>query len=732
MLCSEGIVDLTTTAQAITPHPPLHMQERLLRHPDGGVNVNLNLNNLTLDVVQGHSRKSSVNTTTTTNSNATYGLLDYYTEDNDHEQDNENENGHDHNHNHNQDNETPSLLAMRPHSPSKASHLRQEVHIDEEVDKPQPQPQPQDHINEHEQELQRKLQLQSSREDLNALREAISESISLSVPHNGGFVNFRRSKTKSKSTIMTKARTKPKAKDLKKFRNALHDRYGFKKTSPYVSTDDYNEWWDEYAPYTLRRSGKWIKFLEKMGCFVDPQIGDGIPKAFPVKSAEMAKFVKKGIPAEWRGAAWFSFVGGEELLKEHRGLYDALVDQVWDLKNENSEAIEKDLHRTFPENIYFTNNQPTDIHQTDDDTNTERDIESPILTALRRVLRCFSLYKPTIGYCQSLNFIAGLMLLFMEEEKAFWMLVIVTERFLPGVHESSLEGLAVNQGMLLLCLKRHLPEVWKIIMDNDMESSMDLSGTDPSTEEDDTSYLFFLPTLTFCTTSWFMSLFIGVLPIETTLRIWDIIFYESSKTIFQVSLGIFKMLDPELRKCYCRAHGLSISNATSVVSQLARHSDSDLITRLASNNKSNTSLTDAVTDNTSSYNREILSSELFQLIQNTPKRIVNVNLFIEECFRHDSSSFCNLSQQEIKRCRDFVIQSRERHATLIERRKELGMTPQERKELLKQERELSRISKVWDGNLDLDRAPGRGLRTAYWNAGLNRRIKKIYSKGPKE
>ena len=45
--------------------------------------------------------------------------------------------------------------------------------------------------------------------------------------------------------------------------------------------------------------------------------------------------------------------------------------------------------------------------------------------ALGRVLLAFSVHKPDIGYCQSMNYIAALLLLAMEEdeEAAFWVLV---------------------------------------------------------------------------------------------------------------------------------------------------------------------------------------------------------------------------------------------------------------------------------------------------------------------
>ena len=41
---------------------------------------------------------------------------------------------------------------------------------------------------------------------------------------------------------------------------------------------------------------------------------------------------------------------------------------------------------------------------------------------LRRVLVAFSWDNTSIGYCQSMNFVCAIFLLFMEEEEAFWYL----------------------------------------------------------------------------------------------------------------------------------------------------------------------------------------------------------------------------------------------------------------------------------------------------------------------
>ena len=43
--------------------------------------------------------------------------------------------------------------------------------------------------------------------------------------------------------------------------------------------------------------------------------------------------------------------------------------------------------------------------------------------SLRRVLKAYSVYDREIGYCQGMNFIAGMFLTLVPEEQAFWMLV---------------------------------------------------------------------------------------------------------------------------------------------------------------------------------------------------------------------------------------------------------------------------------------------------------------------
>ena len=186
------------------------------------------------------------------------------------------------------------------------------------------------------------------------------------------------------------------------------------------------------------------------------------------------------------------------------------------------EAIERDLHRTFPDNVKFKPHPSTSPPR-----------ETPILASLRRVLCAFALHSPKIGYCQSLNFIAALLLLFLPEEKSFWMLHIITMLYLPGTHEVSLEGANIDLWVLMVALKNTLPTIWAKI------------GAGGMTEDDGRKSK--LPPISLCTTSWFMSLFIGTLPIETVLRVWDVLFYEGSRTLFRVAISIFRIGEQRIK-----------------------------------------------------------------------------------------------------------------------------------------------------------------------------------------
>lgn len=65
-----------------------------------------------------------------------------------------------------------------------------------------------------------------------------------------------------------------------------------------------------------------------------------------------------------------------------------------------------------------------------------------------------------VGYCQSLNFMAGAMLLFMEEESAFWLMCNVVEDLLPDDYYSkTMIGTYVDQFVLAYIIKTTMPKL---------------------------------------------------------------------------------------------------------------------------------------------------------------------------------------------------------------------------------------------------------------------------------
>ncbi|KAG7122102.1 GTPase-activating protein gyp3 like [Verticillium longisporum] len=404
------------------------------------------------------------------------------------------------------------------------------------------------------------------------------------------------------------------------------DRYGFRKANQYVTREQYDTWNTGYVEYLARRRKKWVAYHKEMGLLTDKP--DRFP---PPASTKTKRFVRKGIPPDWRGAAWFYYAGGPAILAEYSGVYDELLTKQ--VSAVDAEAIERDLHRTFPDNIKFKPNNlstNTDSSRSSNQTTSEtassggEDGEPRMISSLRRVLRAFAIQNPLIGYCQSLNFLAGLLLLFLEtEEQAFWLLNVITRVYLPGTHAMSLEGSKVDLGVLMGAIRESMPAVWAKIgdeMDGDPnESRPTTSGASAAKKArsrrkhmaNKSVSTDRLPPITLCMTAWFMSCFIGTLPIETTLRVWDVFFLESSKTLFRVALTIFKLGEAEIK---------------------------------------------AIAD----------PMEMFSVVQAMPRRLIDANALMESCYKR-RNAFGHLNQETI----DALRQER-RDKTQLDRDKLAG------------------------------------------------------------
>lgn len=511
---------------------------------------------------------------------------------------------------------------------------------------------------QHEQEEQQQNQKQQKVEDL----ESVSKNQnSVLRGLNDSRSSFRESTNLQQmssihSSRKSASRVRLSIEESQTLIKSSRDRYGFKKKSAFISEEQYNSWWNEYSQHCARRKKKWVQFFNKSGL----SLNNDNPQRFPAKSEKLKRYVRKGIPAEWRGNAWWYFAKGSEKLNKNIGLYDSLVESTINLSNKDTEIIERDLNRTFPDNIHFRDEGvlpvPTGSKKNDK-------LETPLVQGLRRVLVAFATYQPHIGYCQSLNFIAGLLLIFMDEERAFWMLVIITSRFLPGVHEINLEGVNIDQGVLMLAVREYLPDTWEKILNINFDQEAHINPNQKHNYE----FLKKLPPITLCTSSWFMSIFVGVLPIETTLRVWDCFFYEESNFLFKISLSIFKLIEPEILK-----------------------------------------LKDEM--------------DIFQLIQNVPKKIIDPSVLFDIIFKK-KFGFNGLTQDEINRGRKFVSLKRKLDKETIENYG--GKNGNDKN----QESDVNFNRKLLDESLwEPDFYGRRGLPGVNWNKNLSRKMRSIRKK----
>ncbi|XP_047316286.1 TBC1 domain family member 2B-like [Impatiens glandulifera] len=221
-------------------------------------------------------------------------------------------------------------------------------------------------------------------------------------------------------------------------------------------------------------------------------------------SVTLRKLIRKGIPPVLRPKVWFSLSGAAKKKSTvPESYYDDLTKAVDGKITPATLQIDHDLPRTFPGHPWL-------------DTPKGH-------AALRRVLVGYSFRDCDVGYCQGLNYIAAFLLLVMKtEEDAFWMLAVLLENVLVNdCYTNNLSGCHVEQRVFKDLLVKKCPRIAAHLEALEFDVSL-------------------------VATEWFLCLFSKSLPSETTLRIWDVLFYEGAKVLFHVALAIFKMKEDAL------------------------------------------------------------------------------------------------------------------------------------------------------------------------------------------
>lgn len=223
-------------------------------------------------------------------------------------------------------------------------------------------------------------------------------------------------------------------------------------------------------------------------------------KHFP-KSNTLKRFVRKGIPGDRRLEVWMKISGAKQIKEKSSFTYQELRSKI--CNKDLIEPIKIDLDRTFPDNIFFMSHEY-------------------LPQQLYNVLATFAHQNVEVGYCQGLNYVAGLLLLVTkDEELSFWLLKTLIERILPKYYIPSMAGLITDLDVLNDLIKQLEPEVHRHIVNIGMPWAMG-------------------------TTKWFICLYCEVLPTETVLRIWDCLFYEGSKILFRVAITLVRIHKQEI------------------------------------------------------------------------------------------------------------------------------------------------------------------------------------------
>ncbi|KAH9793548.1 Rab-GAP TBC domain-containing protein [Citrus sinensis] len=267
--------------------------------------------------------------------------------------------------------------------------------------------------------------------------------------------------------------------------------------------------------------------------YLQPQIAsisEGIALKSSLKLSSLAnaitlkKLIRKGIPPVLRPKVWFSLSGAAKKKSTvPESYYNDLTKAVEGKVTPATKQIDHDLPRTFPGHPWL---DTPDGHAT-----------------LRRVLVGYSFRDSDVGYCQfdlsevavcsillpvlllvepycihrtscscdcwGLNYVAALLLLVMKtEEDAFWMLAVLLENVLVNdCYTNNLSGCHVEQRVFKDLLVKQCPRIASHLEALDFDVSL-------------------------VATEWFLCLFSKSLPSETTLRVWDVLFYEGAKVAF--------------------------------------------------------------------------------------------------------------------------------------------------------------------------------------------------------
>ncbi|XP_053965034.1 USP6 N-terminal-like protein isoform X4 [Anastrepha ludens] len=259
----------------------------------------------------------------------------------------------------------------------------------------------------------------------------------------------------------------------------ITDKYGFMHDSRLPDTRDSQEL--QRTKIELERDKKWVKMLTNWNVNVE----------------KVRRRVFKGIPDRMRWPAWKKLLNVDELIEANRDTYASMLTLARKYSTEVRQ-IDSDVNRQFRDNLAYR--QRYSVKQ----------------CSLFNVLNAYSIYNPELGYCQGMACLAGVLLLYMQEEEAFWALnqLIIDRKY--AMHGLFIEGFP----KLTRFLEHHdriLSKMMRKLHQHFMKHNVD-------------AILYSI--------KWFFVIFVERIPFSLALRVWDIYLLEGERVVSAMAVTI--------------------------------------------------------------------------------------------------------------------------------------------------------------------------------------------------
>ena len=300
-------------------------------------------------------------------------------------------------------------------------------------------------------------------------------------------------------------------------REILHDDYGFSITGAPMKTE-WRHMRDRIKCLQHHREVQWLNFRAESPAHDDLVLGrvarsaSGAPKQEPELTSEFGVLVRLGVPRYLRPTVWLAHSGGAARRdRAESGAYQQLVVEF----ERSSRATGGPIDGARATAAVIRQQIEKDLTRTFEGEHTR--VNSGVGKGwLKHILGAYSISNSDIGYCQSMNFLAACLLMYLDEEEAFWMLAVICEDLAEGYYTPGLPGLQVDIRILQDLLRSLHPELYALLQR--CEVPLDL----------------------ICS-QWLMGLFSMNLPLETLFLLWDALFLHGHDILLATVLATLNL-----------------------------------------------------------------------------------------------------------------------------------------------------------------------------------------------